>query len=111
MQNPSIFHNNYVPEGMSFLVYPPFRKHCAREKIIEESFSEGLREINVAIDCAKQLSGNCFRSDCTILCCCSLLSYCSCSMLPKIDLRNGHFCHCAKISLKNYFWLDCAKFA
>ena len=24
-------------------------------------------------------------------CCCSLLSYCSCGMLPKIDLRNGHF--------------------
>ena len=32
--------------------YPPFRKHCARKKIIEELFSEGLREI-VAIVCAK----------------------------------------------------------
>ena len=32
--------------------YPPFRKHCAREKIIEELFSEGLREI-VTTDCVK----------------------------------------------------------
>ena len=38
----------------------------AREKMIEEAFSEGLREI-VAIDYAKQLSGNCFRGDCAIL--------------------------------------------
>ena len=41
--------------------YPPFRKHCAREKFIEEIFSEGLREI-VAIDCAKSLFGNYFRA-------------------------------------------------
>ena len=32
-------------------------------------------------------------------CCCSLLSYCSCSMLPKIDLHNGHF-----VIAANYFW-------
>ena len=46
------------PEGVqptvvvlpSSQIYPPFRKHCARETIIEELFSEGLREI-VTIDC------------------------------------------------------------
>ena len=46
--------------------YPPFRKHCAREKIIEDLFSEGLREI-VTIDCVKKLLGNCFQGNCAFL--------------------------------------------
>ena len=41
-------------------------KHCAREKIIEELFSEGLREI-VTIDCVKKLLGNCFQGNCAFL--------------------------------------------
>ena len=68
---------------------------------------------------AKKFMRNCFPRDCAKLsqsiartnswgivfraiaqfCCCSLLSYCSCSMLPKIDLRNGHF-----VIAPNYFW-------
>ena len=31
--------------------------------------------------------------------CCSLLSSCSCSMLPGIDLHNGHF-----VTAPKYFW-------
>ena len=42
------------PKRQKIIEYPPFTNHCAREKIIEELFSEGLREI-VAIACAKEL--------------------------------------------------------
>ena len=59
-----------------------------REVIFEELFSAGLREI-VAIDCSKFLLGNYFRVDCVILLLLpALLLFCS--MLPGIDLRNGH---------------------
>ena len=74
----------------SKLDYPPFRKHCAREK--------KLLRIFFPRDCAKSSQLIARNNSWGIVfggivqfCCCSLLSYCACSMLPKIDLRNGHF--------------------
>ena len=57
-------------------------------------------------DCAKLSQSIAWNDSCGIVfgaiarfCRYSLLSYCSCSMLPNIDLRNGHFAIAPK-----YFW-------
>ena len=67
------------------------------QKMIEELFSEGLREI-VAIDCVKEFLGNCMGGDCAILLLLSafLLFFC---MLPGVDLRKGHV-----VIAPKYFW-------
>ena len=46
---------------LSRSLWPPFRKHCAQKKIIEDLFSEGLREV-VAIDCVDNSWGIVFRA-------------------------------------------------
>ena len=71
--------------------YPPFSKHCAREKIIEESFSEGLREV-VAIDCVKKTLGELFSGRlhnfivllrfCIVFVACFQESICAMAILP-----------------------------
>ena len=67
-----------------------FRKHCARENIIEEFFSEGSRELSQSL--AWNHSWGIIFGAIAQFCCCS-------SMLPGIDLRDGHI-----VIAPKYFW-------
>ena len=82
-------------------IYPPFRKQCASEKIIDDYFPRDCPKSSQSI--ARNSSwGIIVRAMAQFSCYC-LFSYCFCSMLSGIDLRNGHSVITAK-----YLWNICS---
>ena len=90
--------------------YPPFRKHCARGKILRNYFPRDCAKLSQSI--ARNNSWGIVLGAISQFCRCSPLSYCSCSMRASRNrFAQWPFCHCTKILLRIYFCLDCAKFA